>query len=344
MRAVNRRDPDPWRSLPIVRWWCAMFLVVCACTQARERSGTTDAAPAAQDDPTMGSPAHTDAGTGTRNVDAASSIDANADAGAHSSGALGASCASDDHCLAPLTCLAADSAVVAGEGPAGGLCTAPCFDSSQCSAFDGLCVDLGAVGGGDSYCMPKCTVEPPRDALGIDKCLGRSELACMPFAPTGACGPICNSDTDCGVRFCNPGTGLCADTPARGLPIGAECDPAAEPDPCRGFCKEVQRPDGTSTGICYERCVYGAVPSCGWNGERLPAEFGCEIFNAEVIQSGGPGPGDLGYCTRLCDCDAECAVAGVVCVALPMLADVSRYGRRGACAAAGVEMQLPCPP
>src|SRR6185295_523362 len=55
------------------------------------------------------------------------------DSGPHS-GLLGAQCETDDNCRKGLICLGTTSTKLAGEGPGGGLCTAPCTgDATACA-------------------------------------------------------------------------------------------------------------------------------------------------------------------------------------------------------------------
>jgi hypothetical protein len=99
-----------------------------------------------------------------------------------------------------------------------------------------------------------------------DKCRGRLDVVCAE-APagsgTGYCRPACRGDLDCGSRFCNLATGLCADRAAAGDEIGAECDPDATAATCAGACIE----HGTTYAECSGVCSYG-TPGCGQAGDE----------------------------------------------------------------------------
>jgi hypothetical protein len=257
------------------------------------------------------------------------------------SGLIGAFCATQDDCRRGLECVAADATSIRGEGPSGGMCLQKCTAAhSFCQEVDATakCIALDDRGTADpsddlSYCMPGCTLgEQPAKS---DKCRGRSDLVCTEYpagASTGYCRPSCRSDFDCKPRFCDLSTGLCSDGARSGDGIGAACDLRASH--CAGGCIS----QGASFSECSGVCSYGTV-GCGDNGE-LPIDYYCAIAATD-----GSGPGDLGYCTRLCDCDDNCARPDAVCEPHPEL--FSKSARHGYCAskltpAGSARPSLPC--
>jgi hypothetical protein len=141
------------------------------------------------------------------------------------------------------------------------------------------------------------------------KCHGRPELACAPVQPgipSGLCAPRCNADVDCKAGwYCHPKDGLCRQDPPLGQAVG---EPCSTEDDCRGQCIEVVAAgDGQAPlSVCAEACTHGAPLSCGWTDAASPAPAFC-LFGAESIAPiDGPGAGDLGQCSRLCDCDDQC--------------------------------------
>lgn len=244
------------------------------------------------------------------------------------SGLPGAACQDDRDCRAGLTCLTADSTNLEGEGPSAGLCLADCArDPSVCDSLypDTQCVllDQGETpesADDDAFCMPSCKVGDP--APNDEKCRGRVDLVCAEeTAGTGLgyCRPACRADLDCGERYCNLATGLCADAPASGDEIGAACNPAAPR--CAGGCVE----HGSSYAECSGVCQLN-TPGCGQlPSSKPPYDYWCYL---DPSRAGGEG--DLGYCTRTCDCDADCGRPDAVCDAEGELA--KETGRRGVCA------------
>jgi hypothetical protein len=250
---------------------------------------------------------------------------------------LGAVCDTEAGCRDGLTCLAKTSTRVGGEGPSAGLCVSPCTDDGDCSEHDDAsCVTLFRGESGDvSYCLPGCSIGDPEK--NDDKCRGRVDLVCSE-APAGSgsgyCRPACRSDLDCAPRICNPRTGLCGDSAPQGDPIGAACDPNASE--CAGGCIA----HGGGFSECSSVCSVG-TPSCGQpNASSPPFDFYCYL---EPVTNSGQG--DLGYCSRLCDCNDDCDRPDAVCEPKSKLE--SETQRRGVCSprtfASGAERpNLPC--
>lgn len=244
------------------------------------------------------------------------------------SGLIGADCADDGDCRKGLSCLTAGSTAIHGEGPAAGLCVLDCArDDSVCQKTDAgsTCVVLddrgtSATRDDTAFCLPKCTLgDPPAND---DKCRGRIDLVCSEeTAGTGLgyCRPACRADLDCGSRHCDLRTGLCGDDTPQGDAIGSACDPAMPK--CSGGCID----HGASYAECSGVCRLN-TPGCGQDpAAGAPYDYYCYLD-----PSGGGGEGDLGYCTRVCDCDDDCGRDDAVCEPHDKLK--SKTGRAGVCA------------
>lgn len=260
------------------------------------------------------------------------------------SGLLGATCSDDAECRKGFSCLPSTSGIIGGEGPSAGLCVLNCLaDPSVCEAADPetTCVVLDARGTDDTtddtaFCLPSCKVgDPPESQY---KCHGRVDMVCSEqTAGTGVgyCRPACRSDLDCGRRQCDLRTGLCSDETLRGDPIGSACNPA-EPT-CAGGCVDHGSDWAECSGVCRLN-----TPGCGQTSSSGPPyDFWCFLD-----PSNHGGEGDLGYCTRACDCNDDCARADAVCEPRQSLSRST--GRNGICASrvfasGGVRPNLPCP-
>jgi hypothetical protein len=260
---------------------------------------------------------------------------------------IGARCSRASDCDDGLECMASD--LFDGAGPAGGICTHVCEADSDCETFSpgSICMGLTADA---SYCFEGCTT----GITPSPKCHGRGELACSlaGLTPAGgacsdfmdcgprqvcattntcsdgrfACWPVCGSDANCGSgKFCDLVSGFCFTQPFPGLPVGSPCTPPSpgELDPCNGFCDTVT----SDAYVCTALCTFGA-PGCGWSGEG-PADAAC-LFASYLTPIDEDPTGDEGHCGKLCDCNADCPVAGDSCVD-DTDGPTELFGRKGYC-------------
>jgi hypothetical protein len=256
---------------------------------------------------------------------------------------LGANCEDDGDCREGFSCLTSGSTGINGEGPSSGLCVLDCSrDEDVCALADAgtKCVvldDRGTTSTADdaAFCLPTCKLGDP--AVNDDKCRGRIDLVCSEdTAGTGLgyCRPACRSDIDCGARHCDLRTGLCGDDAPSGDPIGSACDPGMPQ--CAGGCID----HGASYAECSGVCRFG-TPGCGQDTSGGPPyDYYCYLD-----PSGKGGEGDLGYCSRVCDCDDDCGRADAVCE--PQAELTTETGRKGVCASklfasGGARPSLPC--
>lgn len=234
---------------------------------------------------------------------------------------VGAECITDRDCGFGLRCYDALSDSLGGGGPAGGYCSLPCSTAADCANVDANS-GCGALGG-EPLCIRLCEAGPSDPTA--PKCLGRDDLTCVSLLalgdepPAGArnlgiCAPRCGSDSDCGGRRCDLGTGLCMDEVAGGAPLGAACDSAAE---CAsGVCGA---PSTAAARFCSAFCTLG-VPGCGFDGSEPKIGAACVL---PIVA--GEGDGDRGLCLELCDTADDCLEPGSTCVAEPT------SGRAGVC-------------
>jgi hypothetical protein len=243
-------------------------------------------------------------------------------AGAPPENILGDECESDGSCEY-MNCL---DSLHPGGGAPHGMCSFDCAaDATICSVVPGSsCQKLG----GSAYCVASCTQGPDGTAVfDPTKCGGREDMACAPlFDGTFGCLPNCNGDFDCpNGTVCNPKNGLCQVGAVAGADTGTPCGDGTA---CKGECL-------ADTGICGDRCTVGALPSCGWSGPGAGP--------APAICANLPGPklafGDLAHCTKLCDCDDDCAPS-LGCAPFVDPNVVGSTGRAGYCAPGGP--QTPC--
>jgi hypothetical protein len=230
--------------------------------------------------------------------------------GGSGGGWLGSACEFDYECTSGLNCMRSDSGLIDLASPAKGICTIGCEPNPA------LCLGIGGGAqcftfeSGESYCMQQCFFGPPGSTVfDTSKCQGRTEMACVPVSPgmpSGVCAPRCNADADCKAGwYCHPNDGLCRQDPPLGLPVGEACSTG---DDCRGDCEPTTSgvDGGAGLSVCTEGCTHGAPNACGWTDTSSPAPAFC-LFGADGIQPiDGPGAGDLGECTKLCDCDDQC--------------------------------------
>jgi hypothetical protein len=256
---------------------------------------------------------------------------------------LGRACTSDTQCGEGLTCVTE----VGGSVLPGGLCTKPCAGVQDALSSDAYCAEEapGAIcvglasGDANAYCLQGCTV-------GTDtSCFGREDAACEELTDgSHACIPICNADAFCTTSThpnCSGETTWCETAPDPGtLPLGSHCDPNAAIDECaEGTCFLY---DDAGNGFCSSPCRIGTVPQCGWDGTSPTAADALCLLLLDSQASNA----DLGYCSQLCNCDADCRYPGFVCNPLTAL---SQFGKAGYCflftgADGGTEPGIPtCP-
>jgi len=246
---------------------------------------------------------------------------------------LGAPCIVDKDCGPLLFCLDVLSTKIFKEGPANGICVADCAkDASACKGLDptSACRTFDDNGTTNTtsddiaYCMRGCTTgSAPSEA----KCFGRPDVACITLgtaSTNGVCIPVCRNDADCGSRFCDLASGLCADGPRTGTAIGGACS-ASNQDECVGYCS-VSLGNGYSE--CSGYCTNGSI-GCGQSGSP-PYDAFCVT---PETTGGGWNGGDFGFCSKLCDCDKDCGRTDAVCSPLPA-AEATAVGRKGACRSA----------
>ena len=249
------------------------------------------------------------------------------------SGLLGADCTTAKDCRLGLECVTSASTVVNGEGPGAGMCLAECLVAHDfCAAVDATaqCVVLDDGGTATTeddvaYCLPGCKLGKQPDSA--DKCRGRLDLVCtegVTGSGSGYCRPSCRADIDCAPRFCDLGTGLCADSAPTGDPIGTTCDPNASK--CAGGCiAQGNRVFRVQRGLRASSPQATSAEYVGCGNSAVPLDYYCAIGATTTS-----GPGDLGYCAKLCDCDADCATANAVCE--PGADLMNKAGRPGFCA------------
>lgn len=212
---------------------------------------------------------------------------------------IGASCRTDADCDEGLACFL-DSTVFGGGIP-GGMCTRSCRADGDCWDQDPNAICVGAEG--EAVCVATCS-----SAGSAGKCGSRLDMACFPLEPAGdagaresICQPLCSTDAQCaGGLVCDARLGLCVDPADRhgGLPLGAECDPAAPTDPCEGFCVE-----SAGSGVCSQSCTIGVAGGCGGARDPTRLNAACTLTLDDSMSS---EPGDLGLCGQLCDCNTDC--------------------------------------
>lgn len=236
---------------------------------------------------------------------------------------LGIECTQDSDCGPAMTCITEDDTRMDGDGIAGGYCTIGCSAGLECDALLAGSVCVATSTG--NYCYRGCQ---PSAASSFDpnKCHGRPNLACAPFADGAdfACAPSCVSDADCGSRFCDIGSGFCTDTRPTGLLSGTPCNPNDTPDPCAGVCLQT---GGDNEGTCLGICTFGTAGTLGGCGS--PAT-GSQYAACLALANNSMGWGDLGICVGLCNCDEQC-MNGTVCEAIASGLLSGPVGYPGAC-------------
>jgi hypothetical protein len=218
---------------------------------------------------------------------------------------LGISCMSNADCSTGLTCLKPTDNIAPSSGPPNGICTLECAttaNETSCRSFGGTCISFSSSPTAKSFCMETCTtgmVTPPSA-----KCHGRPDMVCAELVPTGfGCIPLCATDSDCGTRKCDLGTGFCTDFVTPGAPIGSPC--TDDPDCAGAFCYPFDlTPDASSSaGVCTALCRLGNLEGCKFRTGALDAG---PPVGACLLATPSADNGDVGICAQLCDSVADC--------------------------------------
>jgi hypothetical protein len=261
---------------------------------------------------------------------------------------MGAPCTSDAECPqgpngeSLLTCILQTSSVEFGTGgPQGGYCTAPCTQTEDCQALDGLSGCLLGEGGTDGFCMGLCEPGPDLANRPAVKCNDADEAraqACVQVNDNGigACFPVCQSDAACGAgQFCDfgaTGLGLCVTTQPVGGDIGAPCTRETADTDCRsGTCVALINPEtGEDIGaFCSANCTFGLLEGCGFGATEAAGARDAVCIQSQ-LENGGVG--DIGFCFELCNADTDCAQAGAGWVCSELNANIQTIvGRLGEC-------------
>ena len=255
---------------------------------------------------------------------------------------VGRSCTADAECGAGLECVTSASNDFFGGGPAGGYCTTSCAEATQCTTIDPLSDCVVPPDANSGLCVRTCLSLPPR-SLEENKCLGRRDLACNSVAyldlqnftglrQPGWCFPQCGSDADCSGRRCDLGRGICTDTPAVGLGIGARCE--SNGDCASRMCVGV----ALDEQFCSAPCVFGQPVGCGYGPTDTPRDAGCLAPVVQGFLGGAEGEGDVGFCVELCTESAECeqnATHNWICQPSPPAQ--TNFNRAGVCFPPGAE-------
>lgn len=240
---------------------------------------------------------------------------------------VGRACSEDVQCGSGLRCYPSDANDFFGAGPAGGYCSLPCTQNTECTGVDPQSQCESGL------CLRTCRSMDPT-SVRENKCLTRRDVVCQseaylgvtPFSglrQAGLCMPQCGSDEDCGARFCDLARGLCVTTRPAGAPVGAECE--VNSDCLGGSCVNA---DGSGLNrLCTGPCVFGQPVGCGDGVSADPRNYAClspligGAFSSE-------GLGDVGFCVEVCDVDADCAQVqnGFACRPDPRVAPVGRIG------------------
>jgi hypothetical protein len=258
------------------------------------------------------------------------------DCGTVSGAVIGARCEGDSDCSGGAHCMVAASNEYLGQGgPAGGYCTFACTDTTDCTQHDpnSLCSAIGEEG--SSFCVRTCLSKGAEPGEG--KCLNRPEVACLsvvvagvePFSAErqlGFCAPRCGSDEDCPAgRQCHRQGGICTDFVSPGAPVGSACGLDTD---CDGRACE-DEVDGV--GTCTAECVLGSLSGCGYGANPTSRDAACVT---PVVAAGqfSEGPGDVGFCLRLCDVDTDCQENNPALACRSLNEGLATFfGRRGAC-------------
>jgi hypothetical protein len=246
---------------------------------------------------------------------------------------VGSACAGDDQCGSGLRCLTAESNELGPGGPAGGYCTQSCSTAADCLQLDPE-TDCQRIGAGElGLCLRTCLSQSPQ--AGELKCLDRTTLACNSAVVLGLeplsgdrqpgwCLPQCNSDADCGSRWCDPVSGLCTDAQAEGASVGASCGTGVD---CAGrLCLQLSDGANMCSAACRLSAVgVGSTSGCGYATDAAVRDAAC-LSPLVSGPDGTEGLGDVGVCFELCDGADDCQQLGWGCEPSGLEAELGRAG------------------
>ena len=224
---------------------------------------------------------------------------------------LGLACRADAECGPEGKCIqVTDNDGFIGGGPAGGYCTKPCENNTECG-IGNVCLYNEAEGFGE--CFLGCVFGDPAlesldQELDPSKCHGREDARCLRLEDgTELCVPTCGVDSECDGRVCDPRFAVCVDDPNTGKAIGEKCDPEAATPECAGTCLPIgtSDPDVVAT-MCSSPCAIGGIVEGGNDCGGL--DKGVCIFSYT-----GTGVGDNAFCGQSCTSQDDCQVPAFFC-------------------------------
>jgi hypothetical protein len=251
---------------------------------------------------------------------------------------LGGPCTDNATCPDGAFCLLPTSTEWLGGGAPQGLCVADCSANIDlCKGYSGAeCVSSLRSAGETpkrALCMPTCNLSVGNKQAFT--CNSVPSSACEPLDNTpgiveGYCRPLCKFDSECTTGHCDRQFAVCVtqSPPATLAGFGDSCKNTSE---CDGTCLHLG-----GNGICTNRCIYGYADQYGEDITECGLE-GAPAFAGVCLYAATPAPGNLGYCTPLCDCNDDCLASGFVCRAFSTAGDAgttSVLGHRGMCVAA----------
>jgi hypothetical protein len=235
---------------------------------------------------------------------AADAADAQAETGV-SNASLGSACTATSECdvALKLECQLSTGSMIAGGGPAHGICTKKCDQPNDCAGVGGLCLPMST---NNKWCVEGCTL----GGAVASKCHGRLDQACWGLQNGGGgCFPQCASDADCGARTCDPVSGMCVDGRPSLTPIGTPCDDTSlNPSDACATTGQI-----CVLGSCTVPCRYGGFDGCGYRRTPVDASPGTVGACVAPLDPNKGDTGDVGICWQLCDVAADCLVPDAVC-------------------------------
>lgn len=264
---------------------------------------------------------------------------------------LGGLCDNDTACPAGATCLLPDSTAWQGGGPPKGLCVADCSsDVAICTAFSAaVCVSAlrpGESGTKRALCLPTCDLKLGSATAFACNSVPSSACESLEIAEPGResegfCRPFCTFDNECPLGHCNRQAGVCV---AEALPatlsgFGAGCNATSD---CDGVCLKL---NSAGTNVCTNRCIYGSSTSDGADLNECGTQGASPRRGVCLYAPRAASPGNLGYCTPLCDCNDDCLASGFICRAFSTDYDAAaqyHLGHVGMCIPANGSAGVAC--